>query len=220
MAVFRLLLVDGCVFLGLGLMYLLFPHIPGQAYFFIGPAVPYPVPWRGAAFDVVTTQKGLKEAWPMVTTCFRALGGVDLLSGICLILMARHLLALQRAEEVILRRRGARGLAVHSRIEHFEQAAIAAAPIAPENKTVNIPPLWIIMLAHVACAAGIQYLRLVRPFPLEMATWATILGSGLHLLFALSSLICWMRARTMKRNLEEHIEAARVLQTAETAKTK
>src|SRR4051812_22551053 len=49
-----------------GCLYALFPHVPAQAYFFVGDAVPYPLPWRDAPFRTIITQEGLEESWPWV----------------------------------------------------------------------------------------------------------------------------------------------------------
>ena len=57
-----------------GLVSLVFPHMGGQAFLFLGPSIPYPTPWTDAPFALFVTQQGLKEVWTNVLYSFRALG--------------------------------------------------------------------------------------------------------------------------------------------------
>lgn len=49
-----------------GMLIALCPHMPAQAAFFLGPAIPLPLPWVPAPFHAFMTQKGLEDSWPTV----------------------------------------------------------------------------------------------------------------------------------------------------------
>jgi hypothetical protein len=156
-----LLSADGAVCSLLALLLLLCPHLAAQPLFFLGDAIPWPVPWAGAPFDRYVTQKGLDSAWPSILSTLR-LGAVTLLLfGLAVAFMGRTLMQHFRIHEEYLAKKGRRGEAVHNKVRTTMQEA---TEYVCGRTCVEVLKFKILNLFLVISSAG-GALRDAKPWP-------------------------------------------------------
>lgn len=122
-----------------------------------------------------------------------ALGGVHSLFGVALLVLGSKLMMQFHSQMEYLVKRGKRGEAVHSKVERYE------TQIGSARVHYNPPPLWLLMLVHIAIACGVQYTcqyKMLGP-ELEITSWFTNLVSVIHVMMALGTCACWMQARVI-----------------------
>lgn len=170
----------------------MFPHVPAQALFFLGSMIPYPLPWVPAPFDSFMTQTGLQSSWGSITMGMRALGIWELCVAALCWRWSSSLLRAQVRHEEHLAKKSKRGHAVHSRIESYESG------IGLVREQYSAPPLFLLVLVHLALAFAFNRLPALKPFaPLEVTQWSCDLVMCTHLVWAASNLICAIYARSI-----------------------
>lgn len=192
-SVFRLLHVESLFFASVGLLYLAFPHVAAQAFFFLGSMIPYPLPWVPAPFERFMTQPKLVDSWDSILLGVRAMALWELAVAALCWRWGSSLLAAQRRQQDQLAKKSKRGSAVHSRIESYETGIGVAVR---DNYTP--PPVLLLCLVHVGLALAFYRLPSLRVFaPLEVTQWSCDVVMASHALWALSNLVCVVKARSL-----------------------